>query len=72
MLPKANPINKVVDKLRRVRIVDRQYQQVLQWVIGHKFFGTVISINKKLEKEIKIQCETVQLTDGAGQMVHTY
>ena len=36
-------------------------------VIELKFFGGAISNDKKVEKEIEIQRETVQLTDGAGQ-----
>ena len=40
---------------------------MFQRVIELKFFGKAISNNKKVEKEIKIQREAVQLTDGAGQ-----
>ena len=36
-------------------------------VIELKFFGRAISNDEKVEKEIEIQWETVQLTDGAGQ-----
>ena len=32
-----------------------------------KFFGRAISYSEKVEKEIEIQQEAVQLTDGAGQ-----
>ena len=68
-LPKANLINKrsTVDRLRRVRIANRQYQRVFKWVIELKFFSRAISSYKKVEKEIEIQREAVQLTDGAGQ-----
>ena len=59
--------NKVVDKLRRVSIANRQYQRVFKRVIELKFFGRAISNDKKVEKEIEIQREAVQLTDGAGQ-----
>ena len=68
-LPKANPINKrsTVDRLRRVSIANRQYQRVFKRVIEPKFFSTAISSDMKVEKEIEIQREAVQLTDGAGQ-----
>ena len=36
-------------------------------VIELKFFCRAISSNEKVEKEIEIQQEAVQLTDGAGQ-----
>ena len=36
-------------------------------VIELKFFGRAISNDEKVEKEIEIQQEAVQLTDGAGQ-----
>ena len=36
-------------------------------VIELKFFGRAISNDEKVGKEIKIQQEAVQLTDGAGQ-----
>ena len=36
-------------------------------VIELKFFSRAISNNDKIEKEIDIQRESVQLTDGAGQ-----
>ena len=36
-------------------------------VIELKFFGRAISSYEKVDKEIEIQREAVQLTDGAGQ-----
>ena len=36
-------------------------------VIELKFFSRAISSDEKVEKEIEIQQEVVQLTDGAGQ-----
>ena len=36
-------------------------------VIELKFFGRAISSDEKVEKEIEIQREAVQLTDGAEQ-----
>ena len=57
---------KVVNKLCRVRIANRQYQRVFQQVIQLEFFSTAISNDKKVEKEIKFQREAVQLTDGAA------
>ena len=36
-------------------------------VIELKFFGRAISNDEKVETEIEIQREAVQLTDGAGQ-----
>ena len=36
-------------------------------VIELKFFSRAISSDEKVEKEIEIQREAVQLTDGAGQ-----
>ena len=36
-------------------------------VIELKFVGRAISNGKKVEKEIEIQREAIQLTDGAGQ-----
>ena len=36
-------------------------------VIELKLFSRAISSNEKVEKEIEIQREAVQLTDGAGQ-----
>ena len=68
-LLKANPINKrsTVNKLHRVSIANRQYQRVFKRVIQLKFFGRAISSDEKVEKEIEIQREAVQLTDGAGQ-----
>ena len=36
-------------------------------VIELKFFSRVISSDEKVEKEIEIQREAAQLTDGAGQ-----
>ena len=36
-------------------------------VIELKFFCRAISNDEKVEKEIEIQREAVQLTDGAGQ-----
>ena len=70
-LPKANPINKrsTVDKLRRVSIANRQYQRVFKRVIELKFFSRAISSDEKVEKEIVIQLEAVQLTDGGGAEV---
>ena len=60
-LLKANMItNEVVDKLRRVRIANRQYQRVFKRVIERKFIGRAISSDKKVEKEIEIQWEAVQ------------
>ena len=68
-LPKANQINKrsTVDRLHRVSIANRQYQRVFKQVIELKFLSRAISSNKNVEKEIEIQREAVQLTDGAGQ-----
>ena len=67
-LPKTNPINKrsTVDRLRRVSIANRQYQRVFKRVIELKLFSRAISSDEKVEKEIEIQLEAVQLTDGAG------
>ena len=67
-LPKASPINKrsTVDRLRRVSIANRQYQRVFKRVIKLKFFSRAISSDEKVEKEIEIQREAVQLTDGVG------
>ena len=55
-LPKANPINQrsTVNRLRRV-------SECL------KFFSRAISSDEKVEKEIEILRDAVQLTDGAGQ-----
>ena len=36
-------------------------------VIELKFFSRAISSDEKVEKEIEIQREAVQLTDGVGQ-----
>ena len=70
-LPKAKPINKrsTVNRLHRVstHIANRQYQQMFKRVIELKLFSRAISSNEKVEKEIEIQREAVQLTDGAGQ-----
>ena len=68
-LPEASPINKrsTVNRLRRVSIANRQYQRVFKRVIELKFFSRAISSDEKVEKEIEIQREAVQLTDGAGQ-----
>ena len=68
-LPKANPINKLstVDKLRRLSIANRKFQQVFKQVIELKFFSRAISSYEKVEKEIEIQRVAVQLTDGVGQ-----
>ena len=55
-----------------VRIADRQYQQVFQWVVELNFFGRAISNDKKVEKQIEIQREAVQLTDGVGQKLHVH
>ena len=41
-------------------------------VIKLKFFGRAIFNNDKVEKEIKIQREAVQLTYGAGQKLRMY
>ena len=38
-------------------------------VIELKFFGRAISDYEKVEKEIEIQQEGVQLTDGVGQKI---
>ena len=40
---------------------------MFKWVIELKFFSRAISSDEKVEKEIEIQREAVQLTDGAGQ-----
>ena len=40
---------------------------MLKWVIELKFFSRAISSDEEIEKEIEIQREAVQLTDGAGQ-----
>ena len=40
---------------------------MFKWVIELKFFGRAISSDEKVEKEIEIQLEAVQLTDGAGK-----
>ena len=53
--------------MRRVSIANRQYQRVFKRVIELKFFSRAISSDEKVEKEIEIQREAVQLTDGAGQ-----
>ena len=68
-LPKANPINKrsTVDRLRIVSIANRQYQRVFKRVIELNFFSRAISSDEKVEKEIEIQREAVQLTEGVGQ-----
>ena len=68
-LPKASPINKrsTVDSLCRASITNRQYQLVFKSVIELKFFSRAISSDEKVEKQIEIQQEAVQLTDGAGQ-----
>ena len=67
-LPKANPlINEVVNKLRRVSIANRQYQRVFKRVIELKCFSRAISNDEKVEKEIDIQREAIQFTDGARQ-----
>ena len=58
-LPKANPINKRIDKLRRVSIANRQYQQVFKRVLELKLFGRASSNDEKVEKEIEIQREAV-------------
>ena len=46
---KTRLTNEVVDKLRRVRIANRQYQQVFKLVIELKLFGRAISNDKKVE-----------------------
>ena len=69
-LPKANPINKLSS--RQVSIANRQYQRVFKRGIKLKFFGRAISNDEKVEKEIKIQREAVQLTYGAGQKLRMY
>ena len=68
-LPKANPLNKrsTVDRLCRVSIVNRQYQRVFKRVIELKFMSRAISSAEKVEKEMEIQREAVQLADGVGQ-----
>ena len=40
---------------------------MLKRVIELKFLSRAISSDEKVDKEIKIQREAVQLTDGAGQ-----
>ena len=40
---------------------------VFKRIIGLKLFSRAISSELKVEKEIEIQLEAVQLTDGAGQ-----
>ena len=67
--PKANQINKrsTVDRLRRVSIANRQRQRGFKRVIELKLFSRAISSDEKVEKEIEIQREAVQLTDGVGQ-----
>ena len=40
---------------------------MLKWVLELKFFSRAISSYEKVEKEIEIQREAVQLTDVAGQ-----
>ena len=40
---------------------------MFKWVIELKLFSRAISSDEKVEKEIDIQREAVQLTDGAGQ-----
>ena len=40
---------------------------MFKWVIGLKLFSRAISSDEKVEKEIEIQREAVELTDGAGQ-----
>ena len=66
---KANLINKrsTVDRLRRVSIANRQYQRVFKRVIELKFFSRGICSDEKVEKQIEIQWEAVQSSDGAGQ-----
>ena len=68
-LTQANPINKrsTVDRLCRESIVDRQYRQVFKRVIELKFFSRAISTAEKVEKEIEILLEAVQLTEGRGR-----
>ena len=39
---------------------------MFQRAIELKFFGSAISNDKKVQKEIEIQQEAVQLTDGTG------
>ena len=40
---------------------------MFKWVIELKFFSRAIFSYEKVEKEIEIQREAVQLTEGAGQ-----
>ena len=51
-----------VFSLRRVSIANRQYQRAFTRVIELKFFSRAISSDEKVEKEIEIQREAVQLT----------
>ena len=69
--PKANQINKssTVDRLRRASIANRQCQRVFKRVIELKLFSRAISSDEKVEKEIEIQREAVQLTDGGAAEV---
>ena len=59
--------NKVVNKVRRVSIANRQYHLVFKRVLELKFFDRAISNEKKVEKEIEIKREAAQLIHGAGQ-----
>ena len=45
---------------------------MIQQAIERKLIGRAISNDKKLEKEIEIQWETVQLTDGVGQKLRKH
>ena len=40
---------------------------MFKWVIELELFSRAISSDEKVEKEIEIKREAVQLTDGAGQ-----
>ena len=58
--------DKVVDKLRRVRIVDRYIipASAAACYGATRFFGTAICNSEKLEKKPKSSRDTVQLTTG--------
>ena len=58
--------------MRSVSIANRQYQRVFKRVIELKFFSRAISSYEKVEKEIEILREAVQLTDGAEQKFEGY
>ena len=68
---KSQSTKEVVNELHKVKIVHRDPMSVLACYRTTEFYKTAIGNGEKLEKQIKIQQETVQLVAEWGKVART-